>query len=127
MSVDDVAQLLAEADVYVRPSLTDGMSLALLEAMASGLPIVASASAGTTELLADGRCGVIVEPGSVQSLADGIRSLLADGERARAIGRAARQRALSLLVGPHRRSYGRGVPPCLRLAARPSDGQASHG
>lgn len=92
---DDVAALMAGADVYVRPSLTDGLSLSLLEAMAAGLPIVASAAPGASEVLEDGRSGVLVRPGSVAALAAGIRELLDDERRARALGALARTRALA--------------------------------
>jgi L-malate glycosyltransferase len=89
----DVERLLSRADVVVLPSLHEGMSNAVMEAMAAGRPVVATEVGGTGELLR-GR-GVLVPPGEPQALADGIELVLADrgfaeriAERARAWSRA---------------------------------------
>jgi glycosyltransferase involved in cell wall biosynthesis len=87
-----VADLLTAADLFVLPSLWEGLSVALLEAMAAAKPIVATAVAGTEEALVPGRTGLVVPPGDSQALADGILQLLRDPARAQAMGQAARQR-----------------------------------
>ena len=90
---DDVPELLGQSDVFVRPSLSEGMSLAVLEAMAAGLPVVASDVSGTRELIADGESGAIVPPGNPRRLASALRPLLEDHAGRRAMGQAARRRA----------------------------------
>jgi len=72
----DVDRLLAEATVYVSSSRTEGVSLALLEAMAVGVPVVATAVGGTVEVAAEGRRLVLVPAGDAQALAEGIRAYL---------------------------------------------------
>jgi glycosyltransferase involved in cell wall biosynthesis len=85
----DVPSLLARADVFVLPSLHEGMSNAVMEAMAAGKPIVATAVGGTTELIEDR--GVLVPPGDPQALAGGVRRLLTDPELAGRLGEEAHE------------------------------------
>jgi glycosyltransferase involved in cell wall biosynthesis len=92
----DVPELLAASDIFVLPSLWEGLSMALLEAMASGLPIVSSAVSGSVQVLRHGETGVLVPPGDAAALAEAIRQLLTDPERAQLMGRAARQQAEAL-------------------------------
>jgi glycosyltransferase involved in cell wall biosynthesis len=80
----DVPALLARADVAVLPSLTEGMSNAVMEAMAAGKPVVATDVGGNRELL-EGR-GVLVPPADAQALADALASVLTDHEFAARIG-----------------------------------------
>ena len=90
---DDVPELLAACDVFALPSLYEGSSLALLEAMAAGRPVVGSAVPGTDELIADGRTGVLVAPGDPSALANALQRLLSDPELRAALGARARERA----------------------------------
>jgi glycosyltransferase involved in cell wall biosynthesis len=69
------------ADVFVLPSLTEGLSVVLLEAMAAGLPIVATDVSGTNEVVVEGETGLVVPPASVSALADAMLELLAEGCR----------------------------------------------
>jgi glycosyltransferase involved in cell wall biosynthesis len=85
----DVDRLLARADVVVLPSTTEGMSNAVMEAMAAGRPVVATAVGGTPELLGDGR-GLLVRPGDARGLADAVAAVLTDPARAQAMATAAR-------------------------------------
>ncbi len=87
---EDVPDLLASADLFVFPSLYEGLGGALIEAMALGLPIVASRVPAIESVVEEGRNALLVERGSVAPLADGITELLADRERRRAFGRRAR-------------------------------------
>lgn len=90
---DDVPALLAAADLFVLPSLWEGLSMALLEAMATGLPIVASAVSGTVQAITPEVEGILVPPGDVPALQTAITALLADPERAQQLGAAAQRRA----------------------------------
>ena len=88
----DVTALLRAADLFVLPSLREGMPNTALEAMAVGLPVVASAVDGVPEVVADGETGLLVSPGDPQFLCDTIGRLLTEPELAAALGRAGRQR-----------------------------------
>jgi glycosyltransferase involved in cell wall biosynthesis len=90
--VDDTAPEYRAADVVVTPSRWDGLSLALLEAMASGATIVASDVNGSESL---GDAGVIVAPDDPQALADALDPLLRDAPSRRRLGEAARARSAS--------------------------------
>jgi glycosyltransferase involved in cell wall biosynthesis len=86
------ARELREADVFVLPSTSEGLPVALLEAMAYGKPIVATRVGGIPDVLEDGLEGVLVPPGDADALARGLGELLADPQRAQALGQAARTR-----------------------------------
>jgi glycosyltransferase involved in cell wall biosynthesis len=88
----DVPKLLAASDIFVLSSLWEGLSMALLEAMASSLPIVASEVSGTVQAIIPNETGLLVPPGDVQKLTEAIRQLLSDPLRAKAMGIAARLR-----------------------------------
>jgi glycosyltransferase involved in cell wall biosynthesis len=89
---DDIPQLLAACDVFALPSLYEGSSLAVLEAMASGRPVVSSAIGGTDELIDDGVDGLLVAPGDAAGLASALRRLLDDAELRKAFAERARRR-----------------------------------
>ena len=87
----DVPNLLAAIDLFVQPSLWEGLSVALLEAMAAAKPIVATAVSGTTQAMVDGQTGLVVPFADSPALANAIIRLLADPTQAQAMGRAAKQ------------------------------------
>lgn len=89
---DDVPQLLAACDVFALPSLYEGSSLAVLEAMAAGVPVVSSAIGGTDELIDDGSSGLLVPPGDAEELAAALRRLLGDAGLRDALAAQARER-----------------------------------
>jgi glycosyltransferase involved in cell wall biosynthesis len=88
----DVPELLAASDFFVLPSVREGLSMALLEAMATGLPIVATEVSGTGQVIIPNKTGILVPPGDVQRLAQAIEQLIADPIQTRAMGAAAKQR-----------------------------------
>ena len=88
-AVADVRTALAAMDVFVLPSRAEGMSNALLEAMAAGRPVVATAVGGTCEAVETDRTGVLVPPGDPAALAGAAVALLADPRRAAALAGAA--------------------------------------
>jgi len=90
--VEDTAPVHRAADLYVSASHTEGMSVSVLEAMATGLTVVASPASGMDELLAGGS-GVLAEDASSGALARALREAAEDPERRREIGKRARERA----------------------------------
>jgi glycosyltransferase involved in cell wall biosynthesis len=86
----DVPALLASADLFVLPSLYEGLPLAALEAMAAGVPVIATAIGGTSEIVRDGETGTLVPPGDGAALGVAIARVLADRDAAARLARAAR-------------------------------------
>jgi glycosyltransferase involved in cell wall biosynthesis len=91
----DIPALLGQLDLFVFSARPDeGFGIALAEAMAAGVPIVATDVGACREVLDGGRCGLLVQPGSPKALAEGIRAVLADPAGAHQRAAAARSRAL---------------------------------
>jgi len=87
---EDVPALLAEADAFVLPSRSEAFPNGAIEAMAAGLPVVASAVGGLLDLIEPGRTGLLVPPDDPRALADAIASLVDAPATAGALGAAAR-------------------------------------
>ncbi len=90
--VDEIRSALLRWDVFVLPSLEEGFPIAALEAMAAGLPVVASSVGGVPELVVDGNTGWLVPPAGVEPLTSRLRTLLRDPEQRRKMGAAGRNR-----------------------------------
>jgi glycosyltransferase involved in cell wall biosynthesis len=88
----DIPRLLGASDLYVSSSLWEGLPVATLEAMAAGLPVVATA-VGDVPYAVTPETGTLVEPGDVEALADAVARMLRDKERRALQGAAARRRA----------------------------------
>jgi len=89
----DVRPYLLAADIFVLPSEREGLPLVLLEAMACGLPAIASDLEGNREVIVEGETGRLVPAGSAQALADAMLSLAVDGRERARMGAQASQRA----------------------------------
>jgi glycosyltransferase involved in cell wall biosynthesis len=96
LDADAKARALREADIFLMPSTSEGLPVALLEAMAYGKPIVATRVGGIPDVLADGTEGVLVAPGDVDALAAAVTALVGDPQRAQQLGRAAKERVAEL-------------------------------
>jgi len=92
---DNVPELLAAMDVFVLPSLAEGISNTILEAMATGLPIVATNVGGNSELLIDGVYGLLVPRSDPDALAEAMRRYVDDPDLRREHGASARLRCVT--------------------------------
>lgn len=93
MQREDLPAAFAAADIFVLPSLDEGMPNVLLEAMASGLPAVATSAGGSAELVISDATGLLVPPGNHRALAEALQVLTRDPDLGRRMGRKARARA----------------------------------
>jgi len=115
-SVANVEDVLSALDVFVLPSLSEGMSNTLLEAMASGLPVVAASAGGNPEVVEEGCSGLLFPPGDVGSLADCLEKLCREADYRQRLGQSARARvvrdfSLECMISRYRDLY-------LELACR---------
>jgi glycosyltransferase involved in cell wall biosynthesis len=90
---EDVADLLVNCDVFVLPSLTEGLPVSVLEAMAASKPVVASDVGGNKEVVIHGETGLLVPPRDSRALAEAIHTIVSDPVLGRRFGTAARTRA----------------------------------
>jgi glycosyltransferase involved in cell wall biosynthesis len=121
---DDIADLLSGCDLVVLPSLDEGLPLALIEASAAGVPVVATDVGGTGELVVAEKTGLLVAPRDPRALAQAVARLIADPALARRLGAAGRQRArqhfstdsmVEAVEGEYRRLLAR--PPARMVVA----------
>jgi sugar transferase (PEP-CTERM/EpsH1 system associated) len=94
-SRQDVPDLLGIIDLFVLSSYTEGLAMTLLEAMAAGLPVVATSVGGNTEAVVDGETGIIVPPRDSAALAAAVRELLLNKQKATEMGARGRERAFA--------------------------------
>src|SRR6267154_5222684 len=106
----DVPAILARADAACLPSLAEGLPNAVMEAMAAGLPVVATAVGGTPELVIPGETGLLAPPGAAKELAEALLEVLADPDSGRKMGARgrrliAREYSLDALACAHGEMY----------------------
>jgi len=106
---ENISEYLQASDIFVLPSLSEGLSCALLEAMACGLPCIATKIGGNVDLIDDGKDGILVEPASREELASAILRLLKDKKSSKNIGNEARKKI------PERYSINSIVPAYINL------------
>ena len=92
---EDIPSVLAASDLLVLPSLSEGLPFVVPEAMAAGLPVVATRVGGIPEAVIEGKTGLLAEPASAWGLQDAIVRMLQDPERMRDMGKAGQARARS--------------------------------
>jgi len=109
-SSDNISEILNAMDVFVLPSISEGMSNTLIEAMACGLPVLATRVGGNPEVVGDEHSSWLFAPGDIDGLVQRLESLARSVNLCRSLGTAARQRAISMfslerMVDNYRRLY----------------------
>jgi glycosyltransferase involved in cell wall biosynthesis len=103
---DNPWKYMARADVLVLSSLTEGSPNVIGEAMALGLPVLATdCSAGVSDYVQDGQNGLLVPPGDVKALSEGLQRLLSDGSLRQRLAQGARERATAFDIGKAVQTY----------------------
>jgi glycosyltransferase involved in cell wall biosynthesis len=126
----EISSLYAEHEVFVLPSLMEGMPLVVLEAMASGMPVITTESSGMTDLIEDSHDGLFVIPGDADSLASAITKACLDGELRQRLGSAAQEKmkryTWSACARRHEMVFNRamGISPDIVAAAKPNTSTA---
>lgn len=93
--VKDIPGYLAEADIYVQPSRNEGQCVAVVEAMACGLPILAAGVGGVMESVEDGVNGFLADPADVKTWNSKLKMLIQDKELRQKMGEKSRETAVS--------------------------------
>lgn len=119
---DDVVDLQAMSDVFVMPSLWEGLPMAMLEAMVAGKAVVASRTSGIPEAVDSGVHGLLTPPGDVDALADALAAVLRDPPLRRRLGEAARDRgqaefSVQAMTGAYESLYARSLATAHRPTA----------
>jgi glycosyltransferase involved in cell wall biosynthesis len=109
-SRDDVPRILRELDIFVLPSLGEGISNTILEAMASGLPVVATKVGGNQELVEEGRTGTLVPAGEPEALANALRTYVDSPNVGKYQGKMGRRRvedmfSLASMIKSYKKLY----------------------
>ena len=88
---EELSRYLSAADIFVRPSLSEGLGTAFLEAMACGLPVIGTPVGGIPDIIHDGQTGLMCRSGDPNDIADKIRALLTDSGLRERLGRAGQE------------------------------------
>ena len=101
----DAPRYVAAADLFVLASVVEGLPIAVVEALALGVPVVATAVGAVTDLVTDGVDGLLVAPGQPGALANALGALAGDPDRRRAMGEEGRRRAAAFGIDPAARRH----------------------
>jgi glycosyltransferase involved in cell wall biosynthesis len=88
---EDISRLLAAMDIYIQPSNNEGLSLSLLEGMAAGKPVIATDVGGTSEVIVDGKTGLLIPANSTKAISSAILKLLRNPDLCNYLSREARE------------------------------------
>ena len=114
----DIPRILALLDVFVLPSLSEGLSMAILEAMIAGKPVVATQVGGNPELVLDGETGFLVPPRDSQALASSVATLLTNKQQAAQFAEKGKRRAEGQFsLGTMVRAYQSLYDECLQSSS----------
>jgi glycosyltransferase involved in cell wall biosynthesis len=94
VNADQKKHLLSEAAFLTLPSYNEGLPMAILEAMSWGLPVIATNVGGIPEVIDHGQNGLLIEPGAIQALTEGLEFLIRDQVNRQSMGHRARQRVM---------------------------------
>src|SRR5690606_1579468 len=97
---ESVRDCLSAFDVLVLPSRQEGMGLAILEAMAAGLPVIGTSVGGIPEAIVHGRTGFVISAGDYESLARHLRQLMQDEQERITLGTRGKERAFNMFNRP---------------------------
>lgn len=97
----DVPELLGVSDLMIITSISEGLGVSAIEALAAGVPVVCPRTGGLAEVVAHENCGYLAEPGNTHELALGILDLLRDRERRAGFSKAAREQSRKFDIGRH--------------------------
>jgi glycosyltransferase involved in cell wall biosynthesis len=120
----DIPEVLASADVFALASNWEGLPLAVLEAMAAGLPVAATRVGCIPEVVEDGRTGFLVPPGNEEALASALHRLATDANLRKQLGAAARARSMSFAVDRMVAAYESLFTQLLSRSTTPQPGMA---
>jgi len=90
----DIPRLLSAMDLYIQPSINEGLSLSILEAMAAELPVISTKVDSATEIITDGANGMLIPPSSTRCMEDALRSLIENPEKRSRLANAGRKTVL---------------------------------
>jgi glycosyltransferase involved in cell wall biosynthesis len=112
--VPDIRDFYRECDAFVLPSVDDGFGMALFEALANGVPSIATRNCGASELMVDGRDGLVIDAGSVEQLKDAILRLYESAELRERLAVNGPAAVAALQLGEAARPYEEGVDKMFR-------------
>jgi len=91
----DIPELLSATDIYVHPSVVEGFGISIIEAMAAGLPVIATNVGGIPEIITNGENGILVPPENPQALAEAISDLIEHPDKRKALAENGKQRVVT--------------------------------
>ncbi|HWB33091.1 MAG TPA: glycosyltransferase family 4 protein [Acidobacteriaceae bacterium] len=118
--IPDIGAFYSQCDIFILPSVDDGFGMALFEAMAKGVPSIATHSTGASELLVNGRDAVLIDAGSVQQIKEAIATLYESREMRERLGRNGQATISSLMEGDMAKPYIEGIDRLLQVAEQKS-------